>query len=182
MLKLVHNPLQMGSFHLFVHPQWCTMTHGKTFGTFHGPKRVTRGSKRPKNTRLSIPNGLGITLKRIIFFATGTPVDPPLAPAVRGLWCPPTPPSDHQYKGLGVSLGDSEAWQPQKVGGCGWNRCPRTRVSSHVAQDTAGSWFRARLTQITHLRAIFGHFWAVSWTYRGARGQERALGHGAIKA
>ena len=53
----------------------------------------------------------------MIFFAPGTLVDPPLAPTVRGPSCPPAPPSDHRYGGSGVSLGDSEAWKPQKVGG-----------------------------------------------------------------
>ena len=120
------------------------------FGNFHGPKRGTTGSKRAKNTCLSIPSGLGTTLKKIIFFAPGTPVDPPLAPTVRGLCCPPAAPSDHWYGGLRVSLGDSEAWRPQKVGGCGWNRCPRNSFLSHVAQDTARSWFLPCRTQITH--------------------------------
>ena len=82
------------------------------FGIFHGPKRATTGSKRPKNTCLSIPSGLGTTLKKNIFFAPGTPVDPPLAPTVRGLTGPPAAPSDHWYGGLRVSLGDSEAWKP----------------------------------------------------------------------
>ena len=50
------------------------------FGIFHGPKRATTGSKRPKNTCLSFPSGLGTTLEKIIFFAPGTLVDPPLAP------------------------------------------------------------------------------------------------------
>ena len=54
------------------------------FGIFHGPKRATTGSKRPKNTCLSIPNRLRTTLEKIIFFAPGTLVDPPLAPTVRG--------------------------------------------------------------------------------------------------
>ena len=45
--------------------------------------------------------------------------------------------------GLRGSLGDSEAWKPQKVGGCGWTRSLRNRVLSHVAQDTARSLFRA---------------------------------------
>ena len=153
------------------------------FGIFDGPKRATTGSKRPKNLCLSIPSGLGTTLKKIFFFAPGTLVDPPLAPTVRGLCCPPAPPSDHWYGGVGVSLGDFEAWKPRKLGACGWNRCPRNSVLSHVAQDTARSWFRACLTQITHIQAIFfGHFWAVSRTYRGARGQERALVHRAIEA
>ena len=65
------------------------------FGIFHGPKRATTSSKRAKNTCLSIPNGLGTAMKKIIFFAPGTPVDPPLAPTVRGPGCPPAPPSDH---------------------------------------------------------------------------------------
>ena len=62
--------------HLFEHPQWSTINFGKTsfqpifdqflvpkrplfkaFGIFHGPKRVTTGSKWGKNTCLSIPNG-----------------------------------------------------------------------------------------------------------------------------
>ena len=139
--------------------------------------RATTGSKRPKNTCLSISSG-----KKIIVFAPGTLVDPPLAQSVRGLGCPPAPPSDHWYVGLGISLGDSEAWKPQKVGGGGWTRCSWNSVLSHVAQDTARFWFRACLTQTQHIAAILGHFWAVSRTYCGARRQERALGHRAIEA
>ena len=81
-------------------------------------------------------------------------MDTPLAPTVCRLCCPPAPPSDHWYWGLGVSLGDSEAWKPQKVGGCGWTRCPRNRILSHVAQDTARAWFRA----VGAHRADFGAF------------------------
>ena len=55
----------------------------RLFGIFHGPKRVTTGSKRAKNTCLSIPSGLGTVLEKIMFFAPGTMVDPPLAPTVR---------------------------------------------------------------------------------------------------
>ena len=151
-------------------------------GIFHGPKRATTGSKRPKNTYLSIQSGLRTTLEKMIFFALGTLVDPSLAPTVRGLGCPPAPPSDHWYGGLVVSLGDSEAWRPQKVGGCGWTRCPRNSDLSHMAEDTARSWFRACLTQTVHIQAIFGHFWAVSRTFRGGGGQQRAFGHGAMGA
>ena len=82
------------------------------FGIFHGPKRATTGSKRPKNTCLSIPSGLATTLEKIIFFALGTLVDPPLAPTVCGLAGPPAAPSDHWYGGLRVSLGESEASKP----------------------------------------------------------------------
>ena len=97
----------------------------------------------------------------MIFFAPGTLVDPPLAPTVRGPGCPPGPPSDHRYGCLGVSLGESEAWKPQKVGGYGWTRCPQNSVLSHVAQDTARSWFWACLTRTMHIQAIFSPFWAV---------------------
>ena len=120
-------------------------------GIFHGPKRVTTGSKRPKNTCLSIASGLGTTLEKMIFFDPGTLVDPPVAPTVRGPGCPPAPPSGHWYGGLGGSLGDSEGWKPQKVGGCGWTRCPRNSDLSQVAQDTARSWFWPCWTQITHV-------------------------------
>ena len=48
----------------------------------------------------------------------------PLAPTVRGPGYPLAPPSDQWYGGLAVSLGDSEAWKPQKVGGCGWTGYP----------------------------------------------------------
>ena len=82
------------------------------FGIFHGPKRATTASKRPKNTCLSIPSGLGTTSEKKIFSAPGTLVDPPLAPTVRGLPGPPAAPSVHWYGGLRVSLGDSGAWKP----------------------------------------------------------------------
>ena len=70
------------------------------FGIFHGPKRASTGSKRAKNACLSIPSGLGTTLEKMILFAPGTLVDPPVAPTVRGPGCPPAPPSDHWYGGV----------------------------------------------------------------------------------
>ena len=152
------------------------------FGIFHGPKRATMGSKRAKNTCLSIPSGLGTTSEKMIFFALVTLVDPPLAPTVRGPGCPPAAPSDHRYGGLGVSLGDSEGWKPQKVGGCRRTRCPRNLVLSHVAQDTARSWFRGVWCTLHRFWGFLAPFWAVSRTYRGARGQKGALCHGAIEA
>ena len=97
----------------------------------------------------------------MIVFAPGTLVDPPLGPTVRGPGCPPAPPSDHWYGGLGVLLGDSEAWKPQKVGDCGWTRCPRNSVLSHVAQNIARSLSPGYWTQTTHIwpfLAIFGPF------------------------
>ena len=68
------------------------------------------------------------------------------------------------------------------MGGCGWARCPRKSVLNHIAQDTARSWFWDGLTQTAHIQAIFGNFWAVSGTYRGVRGQQRALCPQAIQA
>ena len=133
------------------------------FGIFHRPKRAPMGSKRPKNTCLSIPSGLGTTLEKIIFFAPGTLVDPPLAPTVRGPGCPPAPPSDPWYGGLGVSLGDSAAWNPQKVGGCGWPRCPWNSDLSHVAEDTARAWFR----DVAAHCADFGAFWRLFGPFLG---------------
>ena len=90
-------------------------------------------------------------------------MDPPLAPAVRGPGCPPASPSDHWFGGLGVSLGESKAWKPQKVGGCGWTRCPRNRILSHVAQDTARAWFRG----VGAHCADFGAFWRLFGTFLG---------------
>ena len=133
------------------------------FGIFHGPKRATTSSKRPKNTYLSIPSGWGTTLEKMLFFAPGTLVDPPLAPTVRGVGCPPAPPSDHWYGGLRVSLGEYEDWKPQKVGGCGWPRCPRNSGLSHVAQDTARAWFRG----VGAHCADFGAFWRLFGPFLG---------------
>ena len=45
------------------------------------------------------------TFGKMIFSAPGTLVDPPLKFTERGPRCPPAPPSDHWYGGLGVSLG-----------------------------------------------------------------------------
>ena len=54
------------------------------FGIFRGPKHATTGSKRAKNTCLSMPSGLGTILEKMIFFTPGTPVDPPLTPPCAG--------------------------------------------------------------------------------------------------
>ena len=90
-------------------------------------------------------------------------MDPPLAPTVRGLAGPPAAPSDHWYGGLGGSLGESEAWKPQKVGGCGWTWCPRNSFLSHVAQDTARAWFRGAHAHC----AVFGAFWRLFGPFLG---------------
>ena len=93
-------------FEPFLVPKGAFSRH---FGIFTGPKRITTGSIRPKITCLSIPSGLGTTLEKMIFFAPGTLVDPPLPATVRVLGCPPAPTSDYWYGGLRVSWGDFEA-------------------------------------------------------------------------
>ena len=117
----------------------------------------------------------------MIFFAPGTLVDPPLAPTVRGPGCPPAPPSDHWYGGLSGSLGDSEAWKPQKVGACGWTRRPRNSELRHVTQDTPCAWFRGVGAHCAGFWGFLAPFWAVSWTYRGVRGHQRSLGREKVK-
>ena len=130
---------------------------------FHAPKRVTTGSKPSKNSGLSIPSGRGTTLEKMIFFAPGTLVDPPSAPTVHGLGRPPAPPNDHWYGCLGVRLGESQGWKPQKVGGCGRIRCPQNSILSHVAQDTARAWFRG----VGAHCAYFGAFWRLYGLFLG---------------
>ena len=60
-------------------------------------------------------------------------------------------------------MGDSEAWKPPKVGGCGWTRCPRNSVLSHVAQDTACAWFRGVGVHCVD----FGAFWRLFGPFLG---------------
>ena len=115
-----------------------------------GQNASPRAQNRPKNTCLSMPSGLGTTLEKWIFSGPGTLLDPPLAPTICAWDSPPAPPSDHWYGGVDVSLGDYEAWKPQKVGGCRWSTCPRISDLSHVAQDTAHFWCWGRLTQTAH--------------------------------
>ena len=166
-LSIINGPrslLQKRLFDPFLTHCWSQNgPFSRHFGIFHGPKRATTGSKRPENTCLSIPGGLGTTLEKIIFFALGTLVDPPLAPTVRGLAGPLGAPSDHWYRGLRVLLGESEASKPQNVGGCGWSRCPRNSFLSHVAQDTARSWFRGAGAHC----AVCGGFWRLFGPFLG---------------
>ena len=52
------------------------------FGIFHGPKRITTGSKRAKNTCLSMPNGLGSLLEKRVF----DPFFVPKQPIFKAFW------------------------------------------------------------------------------------------------
>ena len=98
----------------------------------------------------------------MIFFAPGTPVDPPLAPTVRGPRCPPAAPSEHWYGGLLVSLGEFEAWKAQKVGGCRWTRCPRNASfeprSPRYGPFLVSEVFDTHCAQSGPFLAIFGPF------------------------
>ena len=49
------------------------------------------------------------------------------------------------------------------MGGCGWTRCPRNQTLSHVAQDTARSWFRRAGAHC----ADFGAFWRLFGPFLG---------------
>ena len=104
----------------------------------------------------------------MIFFAPGTLVDPPLAPTVRGPGCPPAPPSDHWYGGLSGSLGDSEAWKPQKVGACRWTRCPQNygfepRNPVYALSLVSGCWCALRRF-LGLFGAFLGRFSDISWS------------------
>ena len=94
-------------------------------------------------------------------------------PTVRGPGCPPAPPSHHVVRGLGVSLGESQGWKPQKVVGCGWTRCHRISDLIHVAQDMARSWFSGWLTRSAHnpchFWPFFGRVADISWSYRATK-------------
>ena len=67
-------------------------------------------------------------------------------------------PTGPRYGGLGVHSGNFEGWKTQKVGDCGWVRCPRNRVLSHVAKDMACSWFVAVASQSTQNLGLLGAF------------------------
>ena len=49
------------------------------------------------------------------------------------------------------------------MGGCGWTRCPRNSVLSHVAQDTARAWFRGDGAHCVD----FGDFWRLLGPFLG---------------
>ena len=136
----------------------------KAFSDFPWPLTRHHGLKTGQKHRFENPKSFGNYFEKNLFFALGTLVDPPpLALAGRGLGCPPAAPSDHRYVHLGVSLGDSEASKPQKVGGCGWTKCPRNWDLSHVVQDTVHVWFRG----VGAHCADFGVFWRLFGPFLG---------------
>ena len=145
----------------------------KAFWDFPWPKTRHHGLKMAQKHLFEHPRWSRNNFGKNHFFRPGDPGGPPLALAGRGPSYPPAAPSDHRYGGLGVSLGDSEAWKPQKVGGCGWTRCPRNWDFSHVAQDTASAWFRGVGAHCADLGAfwrLFGPFIGYIVELKGTRG------------
>ena len=148
--------------------------HFQAFWDFPWPKTRHQGLKTSSTHLFEYPKWYGNNFGKNHFFRPGTLVDPLLAaPAVRGPGCPPAVQSHHWYGCLGVRLGDFEAWKPQKVGGCGWTRCPRNQILSHVAQDTARAWFRgvgAHCAQFGAFWRLFGPFLGHIVELKGTRG------------
>ena len=66
------------------------------------------------------------------------------------------------YGGLGVHLGNSEGWKPQKEGGCGGLGALGIAFLDHVAKDMACSWFVAVASQSAQNLGLLGAFLGVS--------------------
>ena len=155
------------------------------FGFFGGPKWATPSSKQSKNTCFSITHGLGSFLRKVIFLPYWTLLTH-LGTHLFGLELAACRSLVGLGTGvLGVHLGNSEAWKPQNEGGCGWIRCPRNRVLSHVAKDMAYSWFVAVASQSAQnlglVGAFLGRFRDIWWSQRAANGsltQESQAAHG----
>ena len=128
------------------------------FGVLGGPQRATMSSKRTKNTCFGIPCGLGSFFKKV-FFCPVDLVDPFWHPPLWATSCNLPEPTRPRYGGLGVSEGNFEGWKPPKVGGCGWIRCIRNHVLSHVAQDMVYFWFGAVGGQCAQRPGILGALW-----------------------
>ena len=69
----------------------------------------------------------------------------------------------------GVTGGGGGVWKPQEVG-VGGAIFPWDRILSHVARDTAYSWFRAVYSHMRTFRAILWHFWADCGKVKGTKG------------
>ena len=144
-------------FDSFLVPKWPTF---KEFWDFPWPKTRHHGLKRGSKHLFEHPKWSRKNVEKIISFAPGTLVDPPLAPAVRGLGCPPAVRSDNWSGCLGVSLSDSKGGKPPKVVGCG---CPQNRILSQVAEDTVRAWFWGVGVHC----ADFGAFWRLFGPFLG---------------
>ena len=112
-------------------------------GILGGPKRATTSSKCAKNTCFGIPCGPGSFLKKVIFLHPVDLVGPFWHPPLWATSCSLPQRTGPRYGGLGVGWSNFEGWKPPKVGGCGWIRCTRNHVLSHVAQDMVWFWFGA---------------------------------------
>ena len=101
-------------------------------------------------------------------------VDPFWQPPLWATTCTLPQPTGPRYGGLGVGEVNFEGWKPPKVGGCGWIRCARNRVLSHLAQEMACFWFGApggQCAQIVGLTGAFGGLFVdILWSQRALEG------------
>ena len=135
----------------------------KAFWVFPWPKTRPHRLKRAKKQLFEHPKWSRNNFEKNHFFRPGDPGGPTVGPRRARAVLPCGYTTDHWYGGLGVRLGDSQGWKPQKVGGCEWTRCPRNRNLSHVAQDTASAWFRG----VGAHCADFGAFWRLFGPFLG---------------
>ena len=139
-------------------------------------KSATTGSKRPKNTCLSIPSCLGTTLEKNFF-------------SPRGPWW------THRWPPLSVGWPALRLHQVTTGTGVYVSRWAVLRLGNHKKWGVAGGLvpsefvFEPRSPRYgpflvsrcwCTLRTFWGFlapFWALSRTYRGVRGHQRSLGH-----
>ena len=135
----------------------------KAFWDFPWPKTRPHRLKAAKKHLFEHTKWSGNNFGKNLFFRPGDPGGPTVGPRSARAVLPSGYRNDHWYGVLGVRLGDSEGWKPPKVGGCGWTKCPRNWILSHVAQDTVRAWFRG----VSAHGADFGAFWRLFGPFLG---------------
>ena len=128
-------------------------------GTLGGLKRATTSSRHAKNTCFGIPCGPGSFLKKVIVLHPVDLVDPFWHPPLWTTCCTLPQATGPRYGGRGV--GNFEGWKPPKGGGCGWMRCARNCVLSHVAQGMVCFWFGTVGGQCARILGLLGAFWGL---------------------
>ena len=88
----------------------------KAFWDFPWPKTRHHGLKTALKHLFEHPKWSRNNFGKNLFFRPGDPGAPTVGPHCAWLAGPLAAPSDHWYGGLGGSLGNSEAWKPEKVG------------------------------------------------------------------
>ena len=77
---------------------------------------------------------------------------------------------------LTAHRGNFEGVETTKLGGCGWIRCARNRVLSHVAQDMVCFWFGAVGGQCAQILGLLRALWGRFATYCGVLGPRGPFG------